>query len=699
LTKCRFSRPPRGPHPELSIGLSSATQGRYQSQQALLDITQGARTSAAAYDERDPATVDFLQTIVGARLFGWPDVLARAGTARAEIEPGLLASSIPGGVAYVGVRGRKQREAIAAADREGTIATARTERAAAVAETARKLLRDHRLVVVGLATGENGDEALRRLIRARAPDELLIVIQTPPRSRAPQLLPIGVAGLGTPGALTSSTTHQRGLVAGIDIPATILDHLGLDVPGEMKGQVMKHDGARDAADLNDLSARLRVVAPRRFPALETMLAGWLALLLVCAVFWDQRGVRAAQRIGALQFCWLLPVLLVTAWLAPSRDGELALVALGTLGLALLTDRLVAWPRAIGVPCAVAVVTYVVDLARGSDLIVRSLLGPNPRFGSRFYGIGNELEATLPVLLFIAMAVLLYGRGALAQRRDRLRRRRPAAGRGDGLGAPRGRRRRRPDDRRRNRRLRAVDAARGDHQARDRAGDRDARRGARRACRAGPRHRRRQPLHALGPARRRRRRAVGHDLAPLHAGVQRLQARADAVRDRDRRAGRRLRRALPRTGVRAAAPGRGLDGGVVGQPRSRHRRQRLQRLRPDVAALQHIRARDRRDVRKRRLGGADGGDSDGGGPPFGFPHCFQAGGWVACTGRACASPWSRRIRGRIRAASRDTSRRSERELLETGHHVRVLAPFDPPDRLATRLHRGRARAPCPARLRS
>jgi hypothetical protein len=77
---------------------------------------------------------------------------------------------------------------------------------------------------------------------------------------------------------------------------------------------------------------------------------------------------------------------------------------------MLTDRLVRWPRALIVPCAVTILAYTVDLARGSDLIVRSLLGPNPRFGSRFYGLGNELEASLPVLLLVAVAVLLQGRG-------------------------------------------------------------------------------------------------------------------------------------------------------------------------------------------------------------------------------------------------------------------------------------------------
>ena len=44
---------------------------------------------------------------------------------------------------------------------------------------------------------------------------------------------------------------------------------------------------------------LRVVGPRRFPALETVLAAWLALVLALGVLADRRGVRAALRIGAL----------------------------------------------------------------------------------------------------------------------------------------------------------------------------------------------------------------------------------------------------------------------------------------------------------------------------------------------------------------------------------------------------------------
>ncbi len=397
-------------HPEMSLGLSSAAQGRYFATQALLDITQGSRTSSAAYDPTRPASVDFLRAVDGARMFGWPDAVKRADSAPAEVVPGLLASSIPGGVGYVGVEGREQREALAATDKDGRIAEARITLADDEADAVKDMLTRHRLVVVGLASEETGDRTLRKLIQDRDPDTLLIVQKTAPLTGAPQLLPTGVVGLGGQArALTSSTTHQHGLIAGIDLPVTILDHLGLPIPDQMKGQVIAADGPRSAPDLQSLEARLKVIAPRRFPALEVMLAAWVALTLLLGLVADRRGLRAAQRIGALSFCWLLPVLLVTGWLAPSRTAELAIIVAGTFLLAALTDLLLSWPRAIALPAGVAVVSYVLDLARGSDLIIRSLLGPNPRFGSRFYGIGNELEASLPVLLFIAIAGVLYGR--------------------------------------------------------------------------------------------------------------------------------------------------------------------------------------------------------------------------------------------------------------------------------------------------
>jgi hypothetical protein len=398
--------------PQLALGLVSATQGRYSPEQAALDMSAGSRTSAAVYDPRDPPPLELVAGGDGSGfIFGWSKVLERAGTARAEIAPGLLASQVPGGAAYAGVAGRAHLEAVVAADRAGNVARVSIGHAADLAARVRRLLHRHRFVVAGLPTAAKGDAVLDALLRDRRPQDLLFVMQTPLPARVPQLLPAGAAGLPGPlGSLTSPTTRLPGIVAGIDIPVTVLHELGLPVPDGVKGQAIRAEGVRDAAALQTLEARLRVVSGRRTPTIAALLFAWLALTLALGLAADRRGVRAALRIGGLAMLWVLPVLLLTGWLAPGRMVEIAIVVAGAFGLAALTDRLVRWPRGPLVPATVAVVSYSVDLAAGSPLIIRSLLGVNPRSGSRFYGLGNELEATLAVLLLLGVGALLWGRG-------------------------------------------------------------------------------------------------------------------------------------------------------------------------------------------------------------------------------------------------------------------------------------------------
>ncbi|WP_354701154.1 hypothetical protein DSM112329_01461 [Paraconexibacter sp. AEG42_29] len=397
---------------ELALGLSGATQGSYRHIQALLDIGQGTRTSSAAYDPRVPVPLTFFTDGEGGALFlGWPDILKRADSAPAEIKPGQFGSLVPGGIAYAGVTGREQLEALVAADSGGRVANVSIGSADSLGERVEELLRDHQVVAVGLPTGERGAVAIDGLIAARPQDQLLIVTEAPPPAGAPQLLPTGIAGLGPPTrGLTSPTTHQPGLIAGIDFLPTTLRHLGIAIPKDVKGQVIEVKGPRNADSLKRFGQRLRVIGTRRFPALDTIVAAWFAVILVGGVVADRRGLRWGMRVGSLAFCWLLTVLLITAAIQPSKSTELLLITVISFGLGILTDLLIRWPRAIFVPCAVTVVAYTLDLARGSDLIVRSLLGPNPRFGSRFYGLGNELEATLPLLLLVAIAVVFSGRG-------------------------------------------------------------------------------------------------------------------------------------------------------------------------------------------------------------------------------------------------------------------------------------------------
>jgi hypothetical protein len=405
-------------HPQLALGMVSATQSGYSPQQALLDLTAGTRTSRGTYHPQNPPDMSLLATGRSGMIVNWLAAVARADSAPADVVPGLLASSVPGGAGYAGISGDPNLEAVAAADRDGVVRSVSLGSGATVAARASALLRERRLVVALLAPGLAGDAQLDALIADRAPGELLIAIESPPPYSSPQLLPTGIAGLGPAGGITSDTTHIDGIAAGIDLLPTILRHLGVKVPSSVRGEPIRVAGARDADGLQRLNSRLSVIVPRRMPALETFLLLWLGVVLVAGIARDRRGVRFALRIGGLALVWLPTMLLVSALLQPSRQAELFLIAVGSFLLALGTDRLVRWPRGPAVPAIVGLLAYAADLANHSHVLLRSLLGPNPRSGSRFYGIGNELEITLTILLLLAIAATLPRRertrsGALA----------------------------------------------------------------------------------------------------------------------------------------------------------------------------------------------------------------------------------------------------------------------------------------------
>lgn len=395
-------------HPEFALGAISATQSGYSQIQALLDITSGTRTSKSTYSPSTPPDLRFVADGEGGLIVDWIAAVLRAESAPADITPGLLASSVPGGVGYVGISDQPNLEAVAAADRAGAIPSVSLGPAWSVAHRVREMLREHRFVVALLPPGFDGDRQLDQLLADRAPDELLIAEQAPPPFRGPQLLWAGIAGLteGRGGSFTSATTHLNGVAAGIDLLPTILEHLGVEVPDGVRGQQIRLSGSRDAAAINALDDRLSVISARRMPALQTFLFAWLAIVLLAGIVRDRRGVRYGLRLGGLAMMWLPFMVLVTAAFSPSRQAELFMLAGGCFALALLTDRLVPWPRGPAVPAIVGLLAYTADLANHSHLVIRSLLGPSPRSGSRFYGLGNELEIVLTVLMLIAIAAAL-----------------------------------------------------------------------------------------------------------------------------------------------------------------------------------------------------------------------------------------------------------------------------------------------------
>jgi len=405
-------------HPELALGMLSATQSGYSPQQALLDMTAGTRTSRGTYHPQNPPEMSLLPIaptaadgVATGLVVNWLAAVARAETAPADIVPGLLASSVPGGAAYAGIHGQTNQEALVAATRAGVVNAVSLGPGETVAVRANALLARNRLVVALLPPGYAGDRQLDQLIAARRPGQLLIAMEDPPPFSGPQLLWTGIAGLGpADSGLTSATTHIDGVAAAIDLLPTVLRHLGEPVPKGVRGEPIEVSGPRDAEALAALDDRLAVIGSRRIPALETFLFAWLGVVLVAGIARDRAGVRFGLRIGGLALMWLPALLLVGAALAPSEQAELFLIAGGSFALALATDRLVRWPRGPAVPCLVALVAYAVDLANRSHLVIRSLLGPSPRSGSRFYGLGNELEIALTIVLLVGLAAALRRRG-------------------------------------------------------------------------------------------------------------------------------------------------------------------------------------------------------------------------------------------------------------------------------------------------
>lgn len=415
----------------LSVGILSAAEGSPSAAQLRLDITQGARIASGSYGS-PPGSLQLLTAgsqrslAAGsgagslrpltpgsaARIAGWPAELARAHGAPGELRPGLLASAL-GGAAYLAAVPGGGADATVAADEAGGVAAVSQGSPATLVARADRLLGRWPLVVATVGTGPQGRRALQQLAAARAPRELMIVVQSGAASRPSRLLWVGAAGLGghRPGELTSNDTQQRGLIAATDIAPTILAHEQVAIPASVQGSPVRVEGRLDGPGLRSTIARLGVVGGRRLPALVALLAAWGLLLLACSRTPAAR--RRALRIGALGVLWAPVVALLTGALAPAAASEYGLLVLGCGALGALSDRVLAWPRALLAPAIACTAAIATDALAGSQLLMRSLLGPDPALGARFHGIGNDLKSALAVLALGAVAGGLY-----PSRRDR-----------------------------------------------------------------------------------------------------------------------------------------------------------------------------------------------------------------------------------------------------------------------------------------
>jgi hypothetical protein len=372
--------------PGVATGLMSAGLGRVPSAQTYLDVTQGNRTSEALYDFELPF---LLLDRSGVRPARWDRVLERAREAPADLVPGLMATTLED----AGVPARAGRllsqSSIIAADREGQIA--RTPLGGCGGAGCK-----------GLVVRDMVRPELRRLVRERGPDDVVIAIESPPPEF--RVLSTAVAGLGEGDVITSDSTRTTGLVIATDITPTVLEHFGIPVPGEMNGEPITTEDA-DPEGLESLEHRYSVTQARRGPVIGQTLLIWLAVALAAAALSRGRAARAVAAVFGISVMYLTSMLLLTAALDPSLAVERLCVLAGTPLVAAATLRLRGW-RPLAVACLVTVGAFGLDMVAGSVLTPLSLPGPNPAAGSRFFGIGNEIEATVAALVPIGTGAAL-----------------------------------------------------------------------------------------------------------------------------------------------------------------------------------------------------------------------------------------------------------------------------------------------------
>ncbi len=368
----------------LSPGLMSAGLGTVSPEQTYLDVTQGNRVFNSLYDTSLPK-------LDGDCPQWWSQVVKRADSAPAEIVPGLLSSTLA--AAGVGVRAKGGTSCVFSLHpaRQGPHAA-------------------------GLEVRDASLGQLASLVRNLGRDDLLIAIAKPPGENDDPVA-IGITGRGFDGNLTSDSTRTDGYVLSTDVAPTILDRFGIPVPSEMSGDPIRTGGAVDVPAIDALGARMGVVSHRRGPVIGYSLLAWLALLGLVALLARGAVARAGVRLLGLTVVYMPLLLLAGAALEPSEVAEAVLVMLGGPALAALTLAVLRGYQALALASALTVLAYAVDVIAGSSLTALSLLGPNPGLGVRFYGIGNELEAMLAVLVVAGTGAGIAGfRPALSRRR-------------------------------------------------------------------------------------------------------------------------------------------------------------------------------------------------------------------------------------------------------------------------------------------
>jgi hypothetical protein len=229
------------------------------------------------------------------------------------------------------------------------------------------------------------------------PDEVLVIVAGSVENEPDWLvLATGPPGEileepGRPGGLTSNTTGQDGIVAGVDVTPTILDFLSQSVPDDQLGSVVEVEGDAPVELYERAIDYRRVALPIGLAVLALGIGSLVVGVVVLLLGLSSPVVRTAVAVLGLLSVALL-VALIPASVLPSLHTAVVAPALLLLGGLLLVVALVAGrgdaTRTVTVVSVAGLLILVVDGILGWPTELTPLLGGGALLGVRFTGLGN-----------------------------------------------------------------------------------------------------------------------------------------------------------------------------------------------------------------------------------------------------------------------------------------------------------------------
>lgn len=263
---------------------------------------------------------------------------------------------------------------------------------------------------------ERTDAVLGAVVRHLPPHTLLLVVGMTPGTTRWALTPVIASGEGIRSArLASPSTHRSGLLTLTDLAPTILHTLGVKVPNDVRGSVLRvNPGHASWAPLQRfdrlLDSRTQTTRSMMMVFIVAQAALYLMAILRLSRGRRSRPLRAALEVASLTFAaWPLAtfVIRLSPWASSQYEGSIAITWLIAAVVAVSVQGLRRHALdPLLVICGATFAVIATDLATGSHLMLGSFFGYSPSTDGRYFGIDNAVFAILSGCAVVVCAAVV-----------------------------------------------------------------------------------------------------------------------------------------------------------------------------------------------------------------------------------------------------------------------------------------------------